>query len=130
MPHVTTDGLAGEDSLEADLLAWGKVIRIETRGRRSGEMRQATIGFIETDDGALLVAAADDGAHWAQNLLANAHCRVELDGITSARRAVPLEGDLRRGVSMRLILKYGTPAEGQGNGPAFRLELDDTAEQA
>jgi hypothetical protein len=93
-------------------------------------MRYATIGFVEDSGGALLVAAADEGANWAQNLIADAHCRVERDGLSSARCAVPLDGDARRMVSTRLILKYGTPAERQGNGPAFRLELDDSAERA
>ena len=112
------------------MVAWGKVIRIETRGRRSGTMRRATIGFVEDDTGTLLVAAADEGANWAQNLIADAHCRVERDGLTNARRAVPLDGDEGRMVSTQLILKYGTPAERQGNGPAFRLEVDESPEQA
>lgn len=114
---------ADDATLEADLVAWGKVIRIETRGRRSGLTRQATIGFVDGDTDALLVAAADDGAHWAQNLIANANCRVERDGVTTDRRAQRLAGDERSAVVAQLILKYGTPSERQGNGPAFRLEL-------
>lgn len=124
---MTADRTAAQRSLEADLVAWGKVIRIETRGRTSGLVRRATIGFLEDTGGALLVAAADDDAHWAQNLLANGVCRVEHAGLTTPRHARALSGDERRSVITRLILKYGTPAERQGNGPAFRLELTEAA---
>lgn len=120
---MTDERVANDATLEADLVAWGKVIRIETRGRRSGLTHQATIGFVDGDTDVLLVAAADDGAQWAQNLIADASCRVERDGVTTERRAQRLAGEEHSAVISRLILKYGTPAERQGNGPAFRLEL-------
>lgn len=109
-------------SLEDDLATWDKVIIIETRGRRSGRQRHAAVGFLETSDGALLVAANDDATHWGQNLIADPHCRVRRGRDTTERRAVLLAGDERRSVATDLILKYGTPAERQGSGPAFRLE--------
>lgn len=121
---MTADGPGQPRSLEGDLVAWGKVIVLETRGRHSGATRRATVGFLEEDDGVLLVAAADDGAEWARNLIAHTSCRVERDGQLSERIAHRLEGDEHDAVVAGLILKYGTPAERQGGGPAFRLVTD------
>lgn len=38
-----------------------------------------------------------------------------------AVRAEPIEGPLRNRALRELILRYGTPAEQLGAGPAFRL---------
>ena len=110
-----------ERSMESDLVAWGKAIGLETVGRRSGRPRRVTIGFVE-QDGCLLVAAAAAGTHWARNLEAAPRCGVELRGRPRAYRAVRLRGPDRDAAVAALILKYGTPAEGLGGGPAFRLE--------
>jgi deazaflavin-dependent oxidoreductase (nitroreductase family) len=107
--------------MEQDLAAWGKAIRLETRGRRSGLARSVTIGFVAEPDGSLLVAASADATHWARNLLAEPRCAVELAGVRSARSAVPLPAPERQAAVAALILKYGTPAERLGGGPAFRL---------
>lgn len=108
-------------SLDEDLAAWGKVITLVTRGRTSGRPRPVALGFVEEADGSLLVAAADDLAQWALNLLADPRCHVERDGRTMACRAEPLETPAHHAAVAALILKYGTPAERQGGGPAFRL---------
>ena len=108
-------------SLEADLATWGKVIRLHTTGRRSGLERTVTIGFVEDEDGSLLVAASSDSTAWAANLRATPACLAELDGEPSPRQAVQLGEPERASVVTRLILKYGTPAERLGAGPAFRL---------
>jgi deazaflavin-dependent oxidoreductase (nitroreductase family) len=110
-----------QPSLEADLASWGKVIRLRTRGHRSGLERTVTIGFVEDDDGSLLVAAASESTAWAANLTATPACVVERDGDLTQRRAVPLDGPERASAVTRLILKYGAPAERLGAGPAFRL---------
>jgi deazaflavin-dependent oxidoreductase (nitroreductase family) len=123
--HDTTD-----HSLEADLAAWGRVILLETKGRLSGRPRRVAVGFIEDPDGALLVAAADEAAHWARNLLADPRCRVEREGIVRDGTAAPLDRDEANVVAGQLILKYGTPAERQGGGPAFRLSLGHPARPA
>jgi deazaflavin-dependent oxidoreductase (nitroreductase family) len=79
------------------------------------------VGFVEEPDGGLLVAASDPGADWARNLEAEPRCTVTVGELTWAAVAEPLEGaDAARAVS-RLILRYGTPSEGLGRGPAFRL---------
>ncbi|MGD8485923.1 MAG: nitroreductase family deazaflavin-dependent oxidoreductase [Chloroflexota bacterium] len=107
--------------MDGDLAAWGKAITLEATGRRSGQPRRVVIGFVE-DGEALLVAAATETTHWAQNLLAAPRCQVELRGRRLAYRARPLLGAEAEAVVVALILKYGTPAERLGDGPAFRLE--------
>jgi hypothetical protein len=79
------------------------------------------VGFVETPDGALLVAAGDPTADWARNLEAEPRCRVTIEGQTEARLAIALEGAARNEAIVALILRYGTPAERLGAGPAFRL---------
>ena len=112
-----------ERSMEADLVLWGKVIRLQTIGRRSGSPRLATIGFIDAGGGSLLVAASAETTNWAANLRAHHECLVELDGEQRPYLATELEGDEHADAVRRLILKYGTPAERLGAGPAFRLDL-------
>jgi deazaflavin-dependent oxidoreductase (nitroreductase family) len=108
-------------SLEDDLTAWGKVIVLETRGRRTGRTRRVAIGFVEADAGALRVAATDEAVHWAANLRADPHCVVEREGARIACRALELDGGARQDAVAALIVKYGAPAERLGGGPAFRL---------
>jgi len=79
------------------------------------------VGFVEGPDGALLVAAGDAGAAWANNLLADPHCIITLGERSYAALAEQLEETQRNAVVVQLILKYGTPAERLGAGPAFRI---------
>ena len=111
-----------DPSLDADLVAWGKVIRLETVGRRSRRPRIVTVGFVPTGGEALLVAASSASTGWAVNLRARGSCFVELDGARRPYTATELEADERATVVRELILKYGTPAERLGAGPAFRLD--------
>jgi deazaflavin-dependent oxidoreductase (nitroreductase family) len=108
-------------SMADDLAAWGKVITLETRGRHSGRPRRVTIGFADEPGGGMLVAAADDATQWARNLAAEPRCQVERDGRRAAYLAAPLTGRARSAAIAALILKYGTPSERLGAGPAFRL---------
>lgn len=114
-------------SFEDDLVAWGRAIRLETRGRRSGHPRHAVVGFVEVADGALLVATASDASHWAQNLQSEPRCRVEREGRVARYRARRLDPAEHRSAVRALILKYGTPAERLGGGPSFRLDPDPEA---
>jgi deazaflavin-dependent oxidoreductase (nitroreductase family) len=109
-------------SMEGDLAAWAKVIKLETIGRRSGLTRAVTIGFVEEHGNALLVAAASGAADWAVNLRANPACTADLGGQRRHFVAVELTAGDRAAAISGLILKYGTPAERLGAGPAFRLE--------
>jgi deazaflavin-dependent oxidoreductase (nitroreductase family) len=102
------------------MVGHGRVMRIETRGRRSGERRSATIGFVERPDGTFLVAATL-GSHWGENLLADPACRVTVGERSFEAIAEQLEGAEHAAAIRELILRYGTPSEGLGRGPSFRL---------
>jgi deazaflavin-dependent oxidoreductase (nitroreductase family) len=106
---------------EAGLTSRGLTIRLQTRGRASGLPRWVTIGFLEHPDGSLLVAASSEQTHWARNLAADPRCVVERAGRHVACTAEPLAGAEAHEAVVGLILRYGTPAERLGGGPAFRL---------
>ncbi len=103
------------------LSSWGKIVTIETQGRTTSRPARAGVGFIEEPDGSLLVAAGDVTADWAQNLQANPACRLTMESRTWPAVADELAGADRNLAIRELILKYGTPAERLGAGPAFRL---------
>lgn len=109
------------DPMAEQLVDWGKVIRLETRGRASGEPAHATVGYVEEPDGSLLVAAGDPEAHWALNLLAEPDAVVRLEDRCWPVSAELLDGPDRHRAIRELILRYGTPSEGLGRGPSFRL---------
>jgi deazaflavin-dependent oxidoreductase (nitroreductase family) len=108
-------------SLGEQLAGWGKVALLETRGRASGRAITAPVGFVEEPDGSLLVAAGSEASDWARNLRANPICRATIEGSTTDYQAAEVDGAVRAGAVTALILKYGTPAEGLGHGPVFRL---------
>jgi deazaflavin-dependent oxidoreductase (nitroreductase family) len=104
------------------LAAWGKAALIESRGRVSGRTARAHVGFVEEADGSIVVAAGL-GAHWAANLLADPVCIVTVGSRTFRGLAEPLDGPDFAAAIRELILRYGTPAERLGSGPAFRIRL-------
>jgi len=87
----------------------------------TGREASAAVGFIEEPDGSLLVAAGDPDADWARNLEAEPRCRVTVGERTWDADAEPLAPDDAARAVTQLILRYGTPAEKLGRGPAFRL---------
>lgn len=95
--------------------------RLRMRGRRSGESREVTVGFVSEPDGSILVAAGNRDRAWAANLLADPAVDVILAGRSFVGEADLLDDrDPRRGRAVReLILRYGTPSEGLGSGPIF-----------
>jgi len=109
------------DEIGEQLTAWGKVARIETRGRVTGRPVVAAVGFVDEPDGSLLVAAGTFATDWARNLEADPDCRVTIEDATQPMTAQVLAGPEAHRAVVELILKYGTPAERLGRGPAFRL---------
>jgi deazaflavin-dependent oxidoreductase (nitroreductase family) len=107
--------------MDSDMAAWGKIIVLETVGRRSGRPRRAAVGYVLQPDGTLFVAASDPETHWARNLAADPSCVVEREGLRTACRATALTGPAAYAAVKELILKYGTPAERLGAGPAYHL---------
>ncbi|MDL2335529.1 MAG: nitroreductase family deazaflavin-dependent oxidoreductase [Chloroflexota bacterium] len=114
--------MTDEKAIGEELASWGKVAMLETIGRKSGKAVRSAVGFIEEDDGCMLVAAGSDNADWVRNLRANPHVSAMVgDKSADYNQAIELEGDERSAILVALILKYGTPAEGLGHGPVFRL---------
>jgi deazaflavin-dependent oxidoreductase (nitroreductase family) len=104
------------------LAGWGKVALLETRGRVTGQAARAHVGFVDAPDGSILVASGP-GAHWAANLLADPACTVTIGERSFRGVAEPLAGGELATAIRELILRYGTPAERLGAGPAFRIRL-------
>ncbi len=107
--------------MDDDLVAAGRVVRLETTGRTSGETRTVAVGFVPDTEGELLIAANDPDTDWALNLLAEPRCVVTLGHDRQPATAEPLEGPEHAAAVRELILRYGTPSERLGRGPAFRL---------
>lgn len=117
-----SDGRDAEQAMVEQLAAGGRVAILETRGRVSLRPIRTAIGFVrDPNDGSLLVAAGDPGADWAKNLLALPACAVRIGDEGWFARAEPIDGAERAQAIAGLIIKYGTPAERLGAGPAFRL---------
>jgi deazaflavin-dependent oxidoreductase (nitroreductase family) len=109
------------DPIAAAMAAAGDVAVIEVAGRRTGRLHRTGVGYVREPDGSLLVAAAADHTDWARNIEAAGRCHVSIGdhgGDYDVRR---LPDDERGPVVVALILRYGTPAERLGAGPAFRL---------
>jgi hypothetical protein len=81
------------------------------------------VGFVEAPDGGYFVAAGDPDADWARNLEADPRCTVTVSGATVDAIAEPLDAAEHNAAITALILKYGTPSERLGLGPAFRLRV-------
>lgn len=109
------------DPVAAAMVAEGRALRLVTRGRRTGRPVAVAVGFVEEPDGSFLVAAGRPDADWALNLLADPRCSFETGELAGDAEADLLEGPEMARAIRELILRYGTPAERLGNGPAFRL---------
>ena len=105
--------------MDEDLVRDGRLVRLETIGRRSGRPLVVVVGFAERPDGSLVVAARDPAAGWAANLRADATCQVTLGEVTWHAHAEELLGRDHAAAIRDLILRYGTPSERLGAGPAF-----------
>ena len=107
--------------MERDLVALGRAALLTTRGRVSGQPREVVVGYVDEPDGSVLVAANGPRSAWGLNLLADPALTVEI----GERRFSAVAEELDRadhGRAVRdLILRYGTPSEGLGTGPSFRL---------
>jgi deazaflavin-dependent oxidoreductase (nitroreductase family) len=107
--------------MEDDLVRWGRVLRIETIGRVTGRTARATVGFVERDALAVVVAAGSPDAAWGRNLLVDPRCRCTVEDRSWDAVARELDGAEHAAAVRDLILKYGAPAESLGEGPAFEL---------
>ena len=115
------------DEIGEQLAEWGTVAIVETTGHVSGRPARTAVGFVEDVDGSLLVAAGRPESAWARNLEADPDCVVTIGEATAHYVAEELVGSERNRAIASLILRYGTPAEGLGRGPVFRLRRVVTA---
>ena len=109
------------DEIGEQLAGWGKVVRLEVRGRTTGAAIEVAVGYLEQPDGSLLVAAGEPDADWATNLGFEPRCRATIGDRTTEMVAERLEGLDASSAVVGLIIKYGTTAERLGRGPVFRL---------
>jgi deazaflavin-dependent oxidoreductase (nitroreductase family) len=109
------------DEIGEQLAGWGVAVRLETRGRRTGTTVAVAVGYIQEMNGSLVVAAGSPEADWARNLEADPRVRATMGDQTFDAIAEPLDPSAAAAAVTALILKYGTPAEGLGRGPAFRI---------
>jgi deazaflavin-dependent oxidoreductase (nitroreductase family) len=109
--------------MDDDLVASGRYARLDIEAVDGGRQRTVTVGFLPADDGSIVVAATAAGAGWARALSAAPAVRVSIGERSFAARATEVDdADPARAVAVRdLILRYGTPSEGLGHGPVFRL---------
>jgi len=120
---------ADNESIGDQLMGWGKVALLETRGRVSGNPVRSAVGFADSGegDGSVVVAAGAQESDWALNLRHDPNCTATIGDQTAAFKAIELDGTERNRAISALILKYGTPAERLGRGPAFRLSPREAA---
>ena len=109
------------DPMLAAMAEHGDVALIEVPGRSTGRPRRVGVGYVREPDGSLLVAASAEHTQWARNLDAAGTCRVTIGSGEAEYDVRRLPDDERGPVVVALILRYGTPAERLGAGPAFRL---------
>ncbi len=107
--------------MEDELVGWGRVVRIETTGRKTGRTIPVVVGFVERDGGAIVIAATSPDAAWARNLEAEPRCRATIGERSWVAEARPLDGREHAAAVRDLILRYGTPSEGLGSGTSFEL---------
>jgi len=114
---------ADNESIGDQLTGWGKVALLETQGRVSGNPVRSAVGFIDLgdNDGSIVIAAGAEESDWALNLRHDPNCTATIGDQITAYTATELDGAARNRAISALILKYGTPAERLGRGPAFRL---------
>ena len=103
---------------------------ITTRGRVTGSAVTTAVGFIEHPGGVLVVAAGSEVADWALNLRSDARCTATIGDTTRAYEARELNESARSDAIRDLILKYGTPAERLGRGPAFELSPSSAGDRS
>jgi deazaflavin-dependent oxidoreductase (nitroreductase family) len=118
------------DPIGAQLAQWGTVAMVTTIGRVTGRDVETAVGYIEEADGSLLVAAGSPDAGWARNLEAEPRGRARIAERELRFVAEELAGAEAAAAVGGLIVRYGTPAEGLGRGPVFRLRRIDPDDPA
>ena len=113
--------------MDDDLVATGRYAWLDIVATDGSRPRRVTVGFLPAEDGSIVVGSTASDARWAAALAGGARVRVTIgDRSFDASAAELPEDDVARDHAVRdLILRYGTPSEGLGRGPVFRLRPVD-----
>jgi deazaflavin-dependent oxidoreductase (nitroreductase family) len=94
---------------------------LTTRGRRSGRDRTVPMGFVEEEDGTILIGTGLARPAWALNLREDGRCRFQTAGLETVYQALELHGDEAGRARRRLRQRYGGMSAYDDPGPAFVL---------
>ena len=108
--------------------ATGYLMVLRTRGRKSGEMRDAPLGYTIVGEHVYCVAGFGRKTHWFQNILADAHVEVILPSraFSGVAEEVTDAGERRR-VLAPLLRSMGAIAGMMGMGNPWRDSPDEIA---
>jgi deazaflavin-dependent oxidoreductase (nitroreductase family) len=106
--------------------ATGYLMILRTRGRKSGEMRDAPLGYTIVGEHVYCIAGFGRQTHWLQNVLADAHVEVILPSRAFCGEAEEVtDGDERRRVLAPLVRSMGVIAGMAGMGNPWRDDPDE-----
>ena len=103
----------------------GYLMILRTRGRKSGQMRDAPLGYTVVGDAVYCVAGFGRNTHWFQNVLADPKVEVILPGRSFSGVAEEVtDPDERRRVLPPLVRSMGVVAAAMGMGNAWKQDPD------
>lgn len=104
----------------------GYLMILRTRGRKSGEMRDAPLGYTVVGDAVYCMAGFGRKTHWFQNALADPKVEVILPGrsFSGVAEEVTDEDELRR-VLPPLLRSMGVVAGAMGIGNAWQQDPEE-----
>jgi deazaflavin-dependent oxidoreductase (nitroreductase family) len=99
----------------------GYLMILRTRGRKSGQWRDAPLGYCVLDDAVYCLAGFGTRTHWYQNVLADSRVEVHLPGRSFSGIAEPVTDPAERLRALPpLIRSMGVVASGFGLGNPWR----------
>jgi deazaflavin-dependent oxidoreductase (nitroreductase family) len=99
----------------------GRVGRLTTTGRRTGQRRTAYVGFARRPDESVIIGSGGTGRGWVANLVANPACSFSIRGEERAYAAVRLDGKEREAGLADLKATLGGRSEAFSYLDIFRL---------
>lgn len=105
----------------------GYLMILRTRGRKSGEMRDAPLGYMVIGDAVYCLAGFGTKTHWYRNILADPRVEVLLPGRSFSGIAEEVtDRDERRKVLPALVKSMGVVASGFGLGNPYKQSAEET----
>jgi deazaflavin-dependent oxidoreductase (nitroreductase family) len=106
----------------------GYLMILRTRGRKSGETRDAPLGYAVIGDAVYCLAGFGTRTHWYQNILVDPHVEVLLPGRSFSGFAEEVTDPAERlGALPPLVKSMGVIASGFGLGNPYRLTSEELA---